>query len=991
MSNHLRREEGSVPAPLPIEAPVWAVAAAVAIVVAAWIAAGSIGLLADPLRRTLTWVALLVAVGAGAPRPGSGRQKGLVLAAAVLAGLLMTAVPQSEAHILAVALVGAALAWTHRDLPRRIVSLAAVAVVVLAIFRIAVGAVPTFWLVANGCTGVLGRLVGDLVGRPLDIGLTYGGLDFLVVMVALYAGWLCSTPSPRLRRSLIVAVAIAAGHFTYLSLLAHTETLRAMLPDVVMPPEGDRDILGIWTWGNAAHRLLPWNMPLLAAMIHGVFLTLMFRWTAWLPVVDPKPEPDEKEKRKRDEQLTGSALVADMALDFGPLVLAMLLPLVGWLAPGTSDLKGKTIVAYEEGYLDWLRPTHEDLGVQTDGSFGMLPVLVESLGGAWVRSAELSSDDLAGADVVLVAHPDQPWQAGQLERLADYVRGGGSLLVAAEPRIAQRGSASSFDEALQPTAIRVNDDTAIGHQANWQDSFEAFSHPAAVGATDTLGGFGFRDGSSLQAGWPARPVLVGRYGYATPGSDAVLTSVFRYEAGDRLGDLVLAAEQRFGGGRVFVLGDTSPLANQMLVESYGFTGRLLGYLAAHGGTPQSPWRQLLSFLTAGGLIALLVWRPAPAQVALCAIAMAATLACVVATSHWSSRVLPDGREHKPRNNIAYIDGTHAEFYGRESSLPEGLGTFHRTLMRNDYLPLRLSDFTEERLERAGLLVAIAPARPYSGAEIAMVERFVARGGHFVCMVGAEESRSIRPLLKKFGFDILPSPVHPEEDLAEPIPLSSFRQLYYEEGELGARVQFWNGWPVTREELDSDVLVKWSDGTLEFDVVASRRVGSGTVTVIGDSYFAQNRNFASPSRPWENDHYWRWLLARLAGPKPWHPTPSESADDPDDGDEDAVQPDARNTGEGALAEPGLIEPDAGMIEPSRGMIEPDKGMIEPEMSLREPNREDDAFPEGMSPEDDMAPEDGGTPQLDPPARLDELKVPDRFRRITPPDSESLSTP
>ncbi|NCC94194.1 MAG: DUF4350 domain-containing protein, partial [Opitutae bacterium] len=551
----------------------------------------------------------------------------------------------------------------------------------------------------------------------------------------------------------------------------------------------------------------------------------------------------------------------------------------------------------------------------------MLPLLVESLGGTWIRSAELSSDDLAGADVVLVLHPDQPWQPGQLERLADYVRGGGSLLVAAEPRIAQRGSISSFDEVLQPTAIRVHDDTAIGHQANWQDSFEAFSHPAAVGATETWGGFGFRDGSSLQVGWPARPVLVGRYGYATPGSDAVLSVAFPYEPGHRLGDLVLAAEQRFGGGTVFVLGDTSPLANQMLVESYGFPGRLLGSLASHGGTPQSPWRQLVSFLAAGGLIALLVWRPAPAQVALCAITMAATLACVVATSRWSSRVLPDGRDHKPRNNIAYIDGTHAEFYGRESSLPEGLAAFHRTLMRNDYLPLRLSDFTEERLERAGLLVAIAPARRYSGAEIAMVEKFVARGGHFVCMVGAEESRPSRPLLKTFGFDVLPSPVHPGEDLVEPIPLSSFRQLYHEEGTLGARAQFWNGWPVTRDELDSDALVRWSDGTLEFDVVATRRMGSGTVTVIGDSYFVQNRNFESPSSPWENVHYWRWLLARLAGPKPWFPTPSESVDeegdDEGDRDEDASPPND-DMEEGALAEPGLIEPNTGMIEPDAGL-------------------------------------------------------------------------
>ncbi len=877
MPNPSLHQQGLEPDRPPTEAPVWSVVAAVAVVMAAWIAAGSTGVLADPLRRVLTWSALLVALAAGAPRPRPDWMKLGGLAAAVTVAVLMTASVQAEVHVLAVALVGAAVAWVHRDLPRRVVLLGALAALVLAVFRLAAGAVPALWLAADGLAAFLGRLAGTAVGEPLEVGATYGGLDFLVVMAAIYAGWLSATPAPRLQRGLLAAAVILLGHFAYLVLLAHTDTLVAMLPERVIPAESDRQILGVWTWGNAARRLLPWNVPLAAAAVHAAVLALMLRWSAWLPVAEPEPNISKWERRKGEEELAGTALLADMAWRFGPVVLAVLLPAIGWLAAADSDLGGKRVVAYEEGLFDWARPTHEDPEVPAGASAGMLPVLVESLGGTFVRSAELSAHDLDRADVVLLLHPDRPWPPERLERLWNYVRGGGSLLVAAEPRVALRGSVSSFDAVLEPTGIGVYENTTIGHQPNWEDGFQVPSHPATAGLGAAWGAFGFRYGSSLAARWPARPVLVGRYGYGYPGSDAALTGAYRYEGGHRLGDLVLAAEQRFGAGRVFVVGDASGFANGALPASYPFVGRLLGYLAGGGTTPQAGWRQALTFLAAVGLVALLGWRAEARRVGLAAVVLAAALASTAATSRQASRVLPDGRAHKPRHHIAYITATHAELFGRESLMSDGLAALNHTLMRNDYLPLLMPDFREDRLERAGLLITIAPARPYSRTEIVMVERFVRQGGHVIAMVGAEESRPSRPLLAALGFHVPPSPVHPGEDLWEPIPLGSFRHRYHQEGDFVARAQFWSAWPVLSEEPGAEVLTEWTIGEPVYNVTLSRPLGAGTATVIGDSYFALNRNFDAQVEPAENDHYWRWLLARLAGPKPWYPTPSEPSD------------------------------------------------------------------------------------------------------------------
>ena len=99
-----------------------------------------------------------------------------------------------------------------------------------------------------------------------------------------------------------------------------------------------------------------------------------------------------------------------MLFRFGPPLLALAAVLLVGLGLNKSDLKGKTIVAYEKGYLNWLKPEYDS---QIDGFYGMLPMFVESLGGKFSTSKDLSERDLATADVLLLLHPDQPWSEGR--------------------------------------------------------------------------------------------------------------------------------------------------------------------------------------------------------------------------------------------------------------------------------------------------------------------------------------------------------------------------------------------------------------------------------------------------------------------------------------------------------------------------------------------------------------------------------------------------
>ena len=68
----------------------------------------------------------------------------------------------------------------------------------------------------------------------------------------------------------------------------------------------------------------------------------------------------------------------------------------------------------------------------------------------------------------------------------------------------------------------------------------------------------------MDIGWPAWPLLVGKWGWADPGDPKgeAMMGDGKYGPGERLGDLVLAAEQRYGKGTIVAFGDTSSMTGR---------------------------------------------------------------------------------------------------------------------------------------------------------------------------------------------------------------------------------------------------------------------------------------------------------------------------------------------------------------------------------------------------------------------------------------------
>ncbi|MCE5266867.1 MAG: hypothetical protein LLG00_03160 [Planctomycetaceae bacterium] len=835
---------------------------------AGWLAAGSTGMLGHPLQRALTWLALGAAVVAAWPDKGRSLGASLVLVVGVVTAILFTASSVPAANVLAVAVLLAAIAQTSRGLSGRLALIVALAISALAVFRLACVSVPAVWHAADTVGWLLGRVAGLLTGDSLTIGATFAGLDFLVPITVVYFAWLKCTATPRRSRALRAAAAIIVGHCIYLAALAYSEYLLAWLPKPAVARLSDINHVGVWTWHNGLRTLIPWNVPICALLIHGVTLGVMVGTVRWLPLA----ETTESEKWRKDKDISGAKLLLDMMFGLGPSALAVVFAamlLAAWAAP-FNDLRGTTIVAYQGNVADWVRPRYDS---ETDGQYGMLPLLVKSLGGELILSKDLSEQDLAKAHALLLLGHEQPWKKETLGRVWNYARNGGSVLVAAT-------SGRFANDALEPVAIRINAGTATPRASHWEQSYDALAHLATIRWDNQRDPVGFRQSTSLSVGWAASPMLVGRWGWNGTDAPPLKPTEVRHAERDehidahRFGDLVLAAEHRCGAGRVVVLGDASPFANDALPGSYPFVGQLLRYLADHSPSPNAAPRQAFMLASLAAILTLLCFRPVAWQVMLTSSVLAASLVYFTTVAYWSARVLPNSRAEGAAA-VAYIDASHLESYEggpANRQYARGIAGLLRTLMRHGYLPLLASDLSHERLQSAKLLFTVGPMRPFSAAEHAVIRQFVeADGGTLIAMVGAEEARGSASLLADFGFKVPPSPVPPSEDAREPEPLGAKVSRFIDEGDQ--QYQFYAAWPVEYGS-DANVWSAWSAENESRAVIASRRVNNGSVVVIADTHLASNENFGTGQSP-DRDviQFWRWLLTRVVpGEKAWNPGP-----------------------------------------------------------------------------------------------------------------------
>ncbi len=542
--------------------------------------------------------------------------------------------------------------------------------------------------------------------------------------------------------------------------------------------------------------------------------------------------------RTMDTRPSRSSLAAAGA--FGLLALgALALPPRGSIERGAEG----PVLLYRHGFHNWERPSFATYGEYSGGMFGNLPRMLASLG---IRASivdELSPRALEGARALVLINQERPLPADQLENVWSFVRGGGSLLVMGDHTFWKQGRTNWVNQILEPSHIRLNFDSADFFIGGWLHSYQYRPHPLGWGMRDDRNQPGIVIGASLDIAPPARPVIVGRFGYSDLGVASADTTGhlgnLAPDRGERVGDLVLVAEERVGAGTLLVFGDTSGFTNLIGVRSQPFLARVFGWLG-HGAAPRAfavrEGLALLLLLGALGVAAGL--RPDP---------MTAALALGAAFLLPASRLagMSAAIERVPRGDVAYVDESHAERFASDGWRDFGTIGLHLNLLRNGYQVIAMDPFDVRRLRDARLLVLIAPGIPFTARERAAVRDFVSRGGALLLCAGYEETGPIGPLLMDFGLEVRDT------------PLGGVRAV----SSAGAEVAFREAWPVSAER--GDTLVRWQD----FPLAVARQFGRGDVVLVGDSFMLLNTNLEHEDHPHvENIEFLRWLVETRLSPR-----------------------------------------------------------------------------------------------------------------------------
>ncbi len=930
-----------------------------------WVGAASVGLLALGLRHALlglligglvvlAWPGRLAWVISSQepplkrvhniPIPGVPitPQRLAQAAGLLLAVLLFAADSHPVLNLLAVVLTGAGLASLQQHpIRKKLLTSLALAGWILTVHRLALLSIPTYWHVADQLGGFLGRLGGSLAGQPLEVGATFGGIDFLVLSFAWYIIWVVQIGQFGWKTALAGAIAILLAQLVYLAGLSWTPILREKLPPPPPRPEFHVYLPPAWSWSEALKSLLPWSFPWVGMGLHLGVLALAFRWTGWPEASPTFPNPNSWQGSDNPHSPSNGGHAANpgkqILLELGPIVLMLLWGGLSffWISPPT--LGGKRVLAYAPNPQDWLPPSPDQYSRSDLNRFSMLPELVLGLGGRWSFSSQLTEPELQQADLVLLLGDVGVLSASQIAALSNYVDSGGRVLAAfGERSFGTTKEGLPASTLLAQWGMQIQYETAVCAWGQWLEALFPLSHPVASGIAPKAPPGNWlplsRSATVKPAYGLAYPVLVGQWGYGDPGRHAVHTDFLpQYEAGERLGDVVLAAETWLGSGRVFVLASDEWFRNENLPSCYGFVARLMGYLAHRGARPADLWRQLLGFGAGVLVVLLMAYRPTAPVLAV----TAAVLGLILLAGWWQSsqagrllpqspgRLVPPPAAFRPQAAsaptaqlagssseaegpvlpspkglpVAYIDASHMDTYSLHPWHPHGLGRLFFTLIQAGYLPLLAPDMKPDRLQTAAVWLSIAPGRHFSGSEQAALQEYVRNGGIFIAMAGAENAEALRPLLEGWGLRIPRSPVGPanQEPEAEPVGQSPgpgehpdnygrLRTYYlnakdYGRGDYMVAVSLHAPWPVEPiipdgqfQVGDADVLVR---GYNDVPIVIHRQIGGGSVVVIGDTYFAANKNFdEADGQPTEgmieNAHFWRWMLSRVSRQQEWVP-------------------------------------------------------------------------------------------------------------------------
>ncbi len=485
--------------------------------------------------------------------------------------------------------------------------------------------------------------------------------------------------------------------------------------------------------------------------------------------------------------------------------------------PEPAGEAGRTVLLYDRGHIIWRHPVFGWYGDKSGGMFGYLPRYLEFRGFEAKRDT-ISSESLEGVDLVVAINLAEPFTEEERRLTWDFVRNGGALLALGD-HTGYGSIREPFNALLEPVGIEFEFDSAKGFTESWVDEMEWRPHETTRVVRDE-NSTQIWTGASLLLKRNASPIVLGKYAWADSGdvenAQRSYLGDFKYNHGELLGDVVLAAAARYGKGKVLVFGDTSTFQNGALVQSDEFAHGCLNWLCTKdAGGPLNVIRVPLGLvlLACGGVAAVLAGL-SHVGILLLSLSLLASPLTVVRTG-WPPQMTGAADE-----KVAYVDKSHCDLFDLNSWNKDSIGGLNYNLMRNGYFPFVHRRFSEARLAESDLMLVSGPSRDFSPSEIEAIDRFVRTGKVLLVAMGYTQYKIAPSLLDHFGFSV------------RNLPLGRL-----ETAGLNGAVRFYDAYPLECAAADTAVICEGYG----YPVAVMRGMGDGRVIAMGDSRFFQNKN------------------------------------------------------------------------------------------------------------------------------------------------------
>jgi hypothetical protein len=446
--------------------------------------------------------------------------------------------------------------------------------------------------------------------------------------------------------------------------------------------------------------------------------------------------------------------------------------------------------------------------------------------------------DLESTQILVLINSATVWDARERRVILDFVARGGSLLVLGD-HTDVFGLMRGFNSLLGPIGVQFQFDSAYRAREGWRGCQVAAPDAVTWGWDEENPGVAV--GASLALSGSARPLLLGRYGFSDRGVRENVAGSFlgnyRYDAGERLGDVVLAATATHGAGRVVVWGDTSAFQN-VSFHYPTVIGPMLAWLSRPAAWTERPAIRMGAAL---GLLAAIAWLwtshagTREHGVVAFGLMLGLVSASCLGIAYREARVTVD-------HNVLLLDRSHLPARGHYHAHVNPSGPLYTNLLRSGFRITEMQDWAPGAIKRAKGVAFIAPQRSFTRAEVEDLLRAEDGGLVVILAVGHPDSAGPQRVLDAHHLKLVPRPLGTVSS-ADPSAGRREREMH---------PRFLDAWPITSSDggdpLEApgvEIIYRHGD-----DVVALfRRVGRGGLLLISDTRFFSDMNVEDMSGYW----------------------------------------------------------------------------------------------------------------------------------------------